>query len=120
VRRDRVLSPTLAMIVEELGNGAPAAARFGRDLATAEAIAGEYTTLTAAAPRSRAAAEPGVRLEHIVLANGCCEETGGKVFTRLAPLSWTGGRDRRSWTVDGIGFSAAWTGERWNMQLAAG
>jgi len=57
-----------------------------------------------------------------VLANGCCLETGGEVFTSLVPLHWTGGRDRQSWTgtVDGVGFRTTWAGERWDVQLAAG
>jgi len=122
VPRGRELSPTLDEIVDALGNGAPAAARFGGDLANAEALAGRYTPLPETGPRSRAAAEIGVRLEHIVTANGCCVETGGAVFTSLVPLRWTGGRERSSWTgsVNGIGFRTAWTGDRWDVQLEAG
>lgn len=121
VPRDRVFSPTLAEIVEALGNGAPAAERFRRDLAAAKAIAGDYPTLTAG-PRSRAAAELATRVEQIVSANGCCVETGGEIFTSLAPLRWTGGRERHSWTgtINGIGFHTTWTGKHWDARLDAG
>jgi hypothetical protein len=122
VPRSRVVSPTLAQIVDALGNGAPAAARFERDLANAKALAAEHTPLPEAEPRSRAAAEIGIRLEHIVTANGCCMEAGGNVFTSLVPLRWADGGDRssRTGTVNGIGFRVDWTGDRWDVRLAAG
>jgi hypothetical protein len=121
VPRSQTVSPTLAEIVDGLRNGAASAARFDRDLAAAKSLARRHA-LTGAGPRSRAAAELSVRLQHIVISNGCCVSTGGEIFTRLAPLDWTGGQDRRSWTghVGGVGFRADWTGRGWNVRLEAG
>jgi len=121
VLRSNEISPTLEEILLGLGEGAPAARRFAGDLAGAKALAARYR-LSGAGPRSRAAAEIAVRTHQIESANGCCEETGGEVFTDLVPVTWTGGREGRSWTgkVNNIGFHTNWTGDTWDVQLAAG
>jgi hypothetical protein len=71
-----------------LGNGAPAAARFGADLAAVRALAGAIPPVTVAAPDSRAAAELAVRIAFINGWNSGCDSCGGGVSTTLATIIW--------------------------------
>lgn len=99
-----------------LGNGAPAAARFGGDLAGLRAAALAAPPVTPAAPDSRAAAELALRIAGIRLRNSGCMECGGYVFTTLARVVWT---SQSGGTIDGIRFQvtyhadAGWEAEIW-------
>jgi hypothetical protein len=70
------------------GGGAPAAARFGSDLAAARSLAAASPPVTRVLPASRRAADLAIRLQLIVLANGGCDSCGGYLFGHLPPVRW--------------------------------
>jgi hypothetical protein len=77
------------LMLECLGRGAPAAARFAADLAALENLA---RTRPAPAPTTfqpENEAELAVRLSRIDMRNGCADECGAYVYTTLEPLTWT-------------------------------
>lgn len=71
-----------------LRNGAPAAARFGGDLASARSLALAQPLFAPAPTVSAATAEVAVRLAYINGINGGCEECGGTIVTTLTPFIW--------------------------------
>ena len=107
-----------------LGNGGPAAARFGADLAAARALAGETPPVTPPAPDSRQAAELALRVYQIEHRNSGCMECGGYVFTTLSPIVWQPkdepGVGRSDGYINGIRFRADYhAGEGWSVTIWA-
>jgi hypothetical protein len=96
-----------------LHNGAPAAARFGADLAAMRSLAQQTPPLTHAAPDSRAAAEVALRVNSIDKRNACSDECGGYAPTQLETVIWHPGTDQHSrhyeGTISGIRFQADYT-----------
>jgi hypothetical protein len=88
-------------VLRGLRNGAPAAARFGADLAALRALAEQAPPLTIAAPDSRAAAEVALRLYSIDKRNTCSLQFGGYAPTRLEAVSWNPASDQHSRHYDG-------------------
>ena len=111
-------------LVRCMGNGAPAAARFGADLAAARALAGQTPPVTPPTPDSRAAAELALRTYQIEHRNSGCMECGGFVFTTLSPIVWrtehlpyTG---RSDGYIDGIRFRVDYhSGHGWDVTIFA-
>jgi hypothetical protein len=100
-----------------LGNGAPAAARFGADLAGLRAAALAAPPVTPAAPDSRAAAELALRLLSIDKHNSGCDACGGFVATTLAPVVWT---SQSGGTINGIRFAVIYhAGTGWQAEIWA-
>jgi len=111
-------------ILSCLRNGAPAAARFGADLAAVRSLARATQPLVAAAPDSRAAAEVGIRVAAINSVNSGCESCGGFVSTSLWPISWRPENDpaagRSDGTINGVPFRADYqAGHGWQVVLWA-
>ncbi len=107
-----------------LGNGAPAAARFGADLAAARALAGATPPVTVAAPDSRAAAELAVQITFINLGNTGCDSCGGGVLTTLGTIIWQRHYELEGrysdGTINGLRFNAGYhAGTGWQVQLWA-
>jgi hypothetical protein len=107
-----------------LGNGAPAAARFGADLAAARALAEAIPPVTVAAPDSRAAAELAVRIAFINGWNSGCDSCGGGVLTTLATVIWqrehVSGDGYSDGTINGLRFSVSYhAGSGWQAMLFA-
>jgi hypothetical protein len=107
-----------------LGNGAPAAARFDADLASARALAEATQPVTVAPPDSRATAEVAVRVSFTDLANSGCGSCGGEVFTRLPTLIWQPKDEpyvgHSDGTVNGIRFRANYqAGRGWDVMIWA-
>jgi hypothetical protein len=71
-----------------LGNGAPAAARFAGDLASARSLALATASFAVMPELSAAAAELSIRVAYINGLNGGCEECGGGIVTTQPPLVW--------------------------------
>ena len=80
--------PDAAFVLGCLKHGAPAAHRFGADLAAVSAAARSTPPLTAVRPASLASADLAVRLASIELRNNCSDECGGYVATTLASIVW--------------------------------
>jgi len=100
-----------------LGNGGPAAARFGTDLAALRTAALASPPVTPAAPDSRAAAELAVRIQDIGLRNSGCMSCGGFVATTLAPVVWT---SQSGGTINGIRFQVTYhAGTGWQAAIWA-
>jgi hypothetical protein len=107
-----------------LGNGAPAAARFGADLSAVRALAEAIPPVTVAAPASRAAAELAVRIAFIHGGNSGCMSCGGGVSTTLATISWQReddpGGGYSDGTINGLRFRADYhPGSGWQAMLFA-
>jgi hypothetical protein len=114
-------SPSAWEILDALGNGHAAAARFESDYAALRGLAAITPPFARQGDRSRAAAEVDVRVAYVDLANGGCAGTGGEVFTRLQPLQWrSGGGDRWTGTINGVAFQAVYRyGGWWRVSLDA-
>jgi hypothetical protein len=111
-------------ILRGLRNGAPAAARFGSDIAAAQASAQQIPPVTIAAPDSRAAAELAVRVQAINLRNTGCGMMGGWAPTELETVSWQLGTtqhpDRYEGTIGGVRFQASYTPQHgWQITIYA-
>lgn len=111
-------------ILSCLRNGAPAAARFGADLAAARFLALATQPLAVAAPDSRAAAEVAIRVAAINSVNSGCDSCGGFVSTSLWPISWQSANDpaagRSDGTINGVPFRADYrAGHGWQVVLWA-
>ena len=107
-----------------LGHGAPAAARFGADLAAMRSLAQQTPPLTLAAPDSRAAAEVALRINSIDKQNACSDECGGYAPTQLETVIWHPGTDQHSrhyeGTISGIRFQASYTAAHgWEITIYA-
>jgi hypothetical protein len=107
-----------------MGNGAPAAARFGADLASARALAGQTPKVTAPAPDSRQAAELALRINLIGLANSGCMSCGGYIFPTLAHIVWQpkneSGVGHSDGYINGIQFTATYhAGRGWDAVIWA-
>ena len=107
-----------------LRNGAPAAARFGGDLASARALAEVTQPMMLAQPDSRAAAELALRIAFIDGANSGCMSCGGAVFTTLTPVIWhpayVPGAGRSDGTIGGVRFTARYHAARgWQVEIWA-
>ena len=92
-------------------HGAPAAARFATDLASAHAIASTMLPVTPAAPDSRTAAELQLQLDVIYENNAGCAATGGFIVSQLAPVVWRvipTGMGPADGTVAGMQFQASY------------
>ena len=83
-----ITGPDAKGILRCLHNGAPAAHRFGADLAAMLTLARQIPPLTLAGPESRAAAEVAVRVTLITRPNFCSYECGGYAPIQLDPLTW--------------------------------
>jgi len=111
-------------ILSCLHNGAPAAARFGADLAAARSLAQATQPLAVAAADSRAAAEVAIRIAAINGVNSGCDSCGGFVSTSLWPISWQPAYDpvsgRSDGTINGVRFRADYrAGHGWQVVLWA-
>jgi hypothetical protein len=112
-------------LLDELGNGHAAAARFDADLAALRSLAESTPPVTVAAPDSRAAAETLLHLQYVELANGGCDSRGGAVFPDLPAIDWIpsssgAGTPERDGHIDGIPFSAELTAAgTWDIVLWA-
>ncbi len=107
-----------------LGNGAPAAARFGADLAAVRALAEATPPVTVAAPDSRPAAELAVRITWINVGNSGCMSCGGGVTPTLATIIWQReydpGAGHSDGTINGLRFRADYhAGSGWQAMLFA-
>lgn len=107
-----------------LRNGAPAAARFGADLASARALAQATQPVTVARPDSRAAADLALRIAFINGSNSGCMTCGGAVFTTLTPVIWhpayVPGVGHSDGTIGGVGFVARYhVAQGWQVKLWA-
>jgi hypothetical protein len=107
-----------------LGNGAPAAARFGADLAAARALAAQTLPVTPPAPDSRPAAELALRIYQIGHRNSGCMECGGYVFTTLSQIVWQPedepGVGHSDGYIDGIRFRVTYhAGHGWDVMIWA-
>jgi len=107
-----------------LGFGAPAAARFDADLASARALAQATPPVTVAPPDSRPAAEVAVRVSLIDGANSGCASCGGAVFTSLSTVIWQPknepGVGHSDGTINGIRFRAdCQAGRGWDVMIWA-
>lgn len=111
-------------ILRGLRNGAPAAARFGSDLAAARTLAQQMPPVAIAAPDSRAAAELAVRVQSINLRNTGCGMMGGWAPTELETVSWqpstTQHPGRYEGTISGVRFQATHTPQHgWQITIYA-
>jgi hypothetical protein len=112
-------------VLRGLHNGAPAAARFGADLAAVRSLAQQTPPVTVAAPDSRAAAELALRLHSMDLRNNCSEEFGGYAPTQFETVSWHPASDQHSHHYEGIignggRFQADYTTARgWQININA-
>jgi hypothetical protein len=116
--------PEAKSVLRGLRNGAPAAARFGGDLAAAHTLAQQSPLVTAAAPDSRAAAELALRLQSIGLQNGCSDQFGGYAPTSLEPVIWQPSTDQHSGryegTINQVRFQANYTAQHgWQIIIYA-
>lgn len=107
-----------------LGNGAPAAARFGADLSAARALAAQTPPVTPPAPDSRPAAELALRIYQIGHRNSGCMECGGYVFTTLSQIVWQPkdepGAGHSDGYIDGIRFRVTYqAGHGWDVTIWA-
>lgn len=71
-----------------LANGAPAAARYPVDVASARALAQRTPAAPSASPQSRAAADLALRIALINGHNIGCDSCGGFVTNGLEPVTW--------------------------------
>jgi hypothetical protein len=107
-----------------LRHGAPAAARFGADLAALRSAAQQTPPLTLAAPGSRAAAEVALRVNSIDKPNICSDECGGFAPAQLQTVIWHPGSGQHSrhyeGTIGGIRFQADYTAAHgWEINIYA-
>jgi len=114
-----------------LVNGAPAAARYTVDVASARALAQRIPAAASASPQSRAAADLALRIALINGHNIGCASCGGFVAAGLEPVTWQpstvagihwdgtiGGSD--STPAAGIRFQATYLpGKGWQVRLNA-
>jgi hypothetical protein len=114
-------SPSADEVLAALRNGHAAADRFEADLAALQALAARTPAFAVPGRASRAAAEMAVREAYIDGWNAGCGGTGGKVFTQLAPLTWTGGQPGRyTGAVGPVAFVATLqAGGGWQVSLNA-
>lgn len=106
-------------LVTSLGNGAPAARRFDRDLAALRDLAAASAPVRVAPQSSRSTAEVLLRTLYIDMLNGGCDSSGGGVLTKLMPIVWsqTGGFDG---TINGIPFKADYAARTgWKVMINA-
>lgn len=79
----------LAYLMQQLANGAPAAARYDGDIAAARALARPQPPFTVPAAGSRAALEVLVLVRHEIHSRMCCGQTGGPRVTTTPPtIQW--------------------------------
>jgi hypothetical protein len=117
-------SPEARGVLRGLRNGAPAAARFGSDLAAARTLAQQTPLVTIAAPDSRAAAELALRVHSINLRNDCGQAFGGWAPTELETVIWQPSTDQHpghyEGTIGGGRFQATYTPQhRWQIIIYA-
>jgi hypothetical protein len=111
-------------LVDTLGYGAPAAARYPGDLAATRTLAASLPPLAVAAPDSRASAAVAVQTTYIMEANSGCGSAGGWIETKPVPLVWKQGTDfsgqRTDGTIAGILFWADYRpGLGWQVTIEA-
>ena len=110
-------------ILRGLHNGAPAAARFGTDLAAVGSLAQQTPPLAVAAPDSRAAAELALRLTSIDKRNHCSYQFGGFAPTQLETVTWQpASKYSRHYdgTISGGRFQADYTAAHgWQININA-
>lgn len=107
-----------------MGNGAPAAVRFGADLAAARALAAQTAPVAPLPPDSRQAAEVALRTSYIGLANSGCMSCGGYLSVTLPQVVWQPKDDpdagHSDGTINGITFRATYhAGTGWEAQIWA-
>lgn len=111
-------------LLRGLRNGAPAAARFGADLAAVRTLARQTPPVRIAPPDSRAAAEVAVRLDSLGRRNHCSYDFGGWAPAALEPLTWQPAADQHAGhyagTIGGIRFQADYAaGHGWSVTIYA-
>jgi len=106
-------SASARFLIRNLGQGAPAAARYPADLAATRRLAASLSPFAAVAPDARASAAIAVQAHYIIGMNGGCASTGGWIETTPIPLVWKHGVDfmgqRTDGTIGGIIFRADYT-----------
>lgn len=117
-------SAAALFVIRNLGNGAPAAARFPADLSAAQRLAASLPPVAAVAPASRATAAMAVQAEYIMVMNGGCGSTGGWLETTPVPLVWKQATDysgqRTDGTIGGVVFRADYhAGHGWQITIEA-
>jgi hypothetical protein len=111
-------------VLRGLHNGAPAAARYGADLAAMLSLAQQTPPLSLALPDSRDAAELALRLSSIDKHNGCSDLFGGYAPAVLESVIWHSGAGQRSGhyegTIDTVRFEADYGAEHgWEINIHA-
>jgi len=119
-----ISGPEAKAVLHGLHNGAPAAARFSGDLATARSLARQTPAVTIPAPDSRPAAELALRMRSISIRNGCAEEFGGFAPTSLEAVIWRPAAGQHpghyEGTIGGIRFQADYTAQHaWKIIIYA-
>ncbi|MFK4084897.1 hypothetical protein ACI2LF_12345 [Kribbella sp. NPDC020789] len=111
---------TTVQLRRELGNGHPAAVRFGRDLADARALASRTSPVPSVPDGSRLTAEILLLIRYADLANGGCDSRGGVVLTTLPRIVWQheSTEPARDGSIGGIGFAATYS-SGWQINLFA-
>jgi hypothetical protein len=114
---------TQQRLLENLGQGADAAAHFSSDLTALEAAAHGAPAFTPAAPDSRAAAEIAVLAADVQMSNYGCDGHGGTRITSLPAIVWQSGAMPDGTKIDGtvetVPFRATWTNGDWLVVIYA-
>lgn len=112
--------PGLPDLVQELANGAPAAARFPTDLGLVEQTAATTSGFTPAPDTSRDAAEVVLLVRYVEGGNFGCGSRGGFILTSLPPIVW---KSDSTGTVgappNAVEFEAQQTGDGWEVTIFA-
>jgi hypothetical protein len=109
--------------VHELGNGTAAARRFPADLRQVRTRAAGHSPVRPVSRNSTAGVELALYLLDVRMENGCAENNGGVVITRLQTISWTQrpgfGRTARG-SFGPNGFSGVFgQNGRWQVEIEA-
>lgn len=84
------------------------------ELMTDATVLAHTQPFSIAASDSQDAAELAIRIEYILKANNCCDSCGGYLYKEPVDINWD------DHTVSGIGFSATFNGQDWEVFLNAG
>jgi hypothetical protein len=106
-------------LVDELANGAPAAARFPADLALVDQGAASTSGFSPAPATSREAAEITLLVRYVDTHNLGCDSRGGYVLTALPPIVWASVSTGTIGADPAVSFEARLTGDVWEVMLNA-